>query len=114
LKSTLINKRKVNFDTYLQVGKLTLFPKAYFFVEGGGGGLVFFRGVDMNLKIVASQGQISSKRALFLGNPLCQKPPRLLSGTTSFLLDSLDDTWMILWKTQELDHFPNGENGENR
>jgi hypothetical protein len=26
-----------------------------------------------------------------LGHPLCQKPPRLLSGTSSVLLDSLDD-----------------------
>ena len=27
-----------------------------------------------------------------LGHPLCQKPVRLLSGTTSVLLDSMDDT----------------------
>jgi hypothetical protein len=26
-----------------------------------------------------------------LGHPLCQKPPRLISGTTSILLDSRDD-----------------------
>ena len=41
-----------------------------------------------------------------LGHPLCQKPPRLLSRTTSVLLDSKDDTWMTLWRTQELYNFP--------
>ena len=34
---------------------------------------------------------------LFLGHPLCQKPPRLLSGTTSVLLDSM----MMLWRHLE-------------
>ena len=29
---------------------------------------------------------------VYYGYPLCQQPPRLLSGTTSVLLDSLDDT----------------------
>ena len=28
-----------------------------------------------------------------------QEPP-------AFLLDSNDDTWMKLWRTQELEHFP--------
>ena len=41
-----------------------------------------------------------------LGHPLCQKPLRLNSGTTSVLSDSMDDTWMTLWRTQELDLFP--------
>ena len=32
---------------------------------------------------------------VYYGYPLCQKPPRLLSGTTSVLLDSLDDALEI-------------------
>ena len=28
---------------------------------------------------------------IFLGHPICHKPPRLLSGTTSVLFDSMDD-----------------------
>jgi hypothetical protein len=35
-----------------------------------------------------------------LGHPLDLKPPNLLSRTTSVLLDSKDDTWMTLWRTQ--------------
>ena len=43
----------------------------------------------------------------------CQKPPRLLSGTTRVLLDSMEDTLMTLWRTQELDHFPGRKTSEN-
>jgi hypothetical protein len=31
------------------------------------------------------------------------KPPILLSKTSSILLDSKDDAWMTLWRTQDLD-----------
>jgi hypothetical protein len=41
-----------------------------------------------------------------LRHPLCQKLSKILSGTTSVLLDSKDDTLMMLWRTQEFDHFP--------
>ena len=49
----------------------------------------------------------------FKVHPLCQKPPTLLSGITSVLLDSMDDTWMMFWRTQEFDHFPGGKRLEN-
>ena len=51
---------------------------------------------------------ICSFLGVSLGHPPCQKPPKLLSGTSSVLIDSKDDTWMTLWRTQELDHFPLG------
>jgi len=50
---------------------------------------------------------------VFLRHPLDQKLPKILSGTTSILLDSKDDTWMTLWRTQELEHFPGRYRIEN-
>ena len=35
-----------------------------------------------------------------LRHPPCQKPPRLLSGASTVLLDSKDDTWMTVWGTR--------------
>jgi hypothetical protein len=48
-----------------------------------------------------------------LRHPLGQKLPKILSGTTSVLLDSKDDTWMTLWRTQGLEHFPGRYRIEN-
>ena len=49
-----------------------------------------------------------------LGHPLCQKLLRLLSGTSSIHLDSKDDTWRTLWRTQDLDHFLGWYISENK
>ena len=46
-------------------------------------------------------------------HPLCQKLSKILSGTTNVLLDSKDDTSMMLWRTQEFDHFPGRKRSEN-
>jgi hypothetical protein len=40
---------------------------------------------------VAKRKLIGSSLDVSLGHPLCQKPPRIVSGTSSFLLDYLDD-----------------------
>ena len=50
---------------------------------------------------------------VFLEHPVCQIPQSLLSETSSVLLDSKDETWRKLGRSQELDHFLGWQISEN-